>query len=142
MGKICILAFNRPEWIVSDVGTMMAGGVPAGFYQTCSPEEVTYIVSHSEAEIVVVEDKVQWKKVHQNLGELPNLKYIVTMEGQDPSTWEDVTKTLSWKEFLDLGTDIPETKFKRIGCTHPQSSGYFYLYIRNNRSSQGRHAQS
>ena len=56
-GKICILAFNRPEWIISDVGTMMTGGVPAGIYQTCSPEEVEYIVSHSEAEIVVVENQ-------------------------------------------------------------------------------------
>ena len=28
--KISILAFNRPEWVIADLATMMAGGVPAG----------------------------------------------------------------------------------------------------------------
>ena len=125
-GKICILAFNRPEWIIADVGTMMAGGVPAGIYQTCSPEEVAYIVGHSEAEVVVVEDKLQWEKVHQNLKELPNLKYIVTMEGQDPSDWEHVTQTLSWNAFLELGTDIPDAQVQeRLDALTPNRPATF-----------------
>ena len=63
--KISILAFNRPEWVISDVGAMMAGGIPAGIYQTCSAEEVAYIVSHSESKVVVVENEDQWNKVNQ-----------------------------------------------------------------------------
>ena len=109
-GKICILAFNRPEWIIADVGTMMAGGVPAGIYQTCSPEEVEYIVSHSEAEIVVVENQDQWKKVQVNLSKLPNVKHVVLMEGSDPSGWENVDeRTLSWNDFIERGASIPDS---------------------------------
>src|SRR3982751_1687840 len=48
-GKVSILGFNRPEWVILDHAAMMAGGAPAGIYTTCSAEEVQYIVHHSEA---------------------------------------------------------------------------------------------
>ena len=66
------------------------GGVPAGIYQTCSPEEVEYIVPILKPEIVVVENQDQWKKVQVNLSKLSNVKHIVLMEGSDPSGWENV----------------------------------------------------
>ena len=31
-----ILGFNTEDWVVFDVGTMMAGGAAAGIYTTCS----------------------------------------------------------------------------------------------------------
>ena len=54
---VCILGFNRPEWIITDVAAMTAGGVPAGIYTTCSPEEVQYILHHAEASIAVLENE-------------------------------------------------------------------------------------
>src|SRR5260221_14495028 len=45
--NVCILGFNRIEWLVSDLAAMAAGGVPAGIYTTSSPEQVEYILSHS-----------------------------------------------------------------------------------------------
>ena len=46
---------------------MMAGGVPAGIYTTCSPEEVQYIVHHSESLAVLVENTEQLAKIAPNL---------------------------------------------------------------------------
>ena len=92
----------------------MAGGVPAGIYQTCSLK-VTYIVSHSEAEIVVVEDKDNGKK-YQNL-RTSKFKYIVTMEDKTQDM-EDVTKTLSWKEF-DLEQTFQTKVQERLDALTP-----------------------
>ena len=39
-GSVCILGFNRPEWVITDIATMLIGGAPAGIYTTCSPTEV------------------------------------------------------------------------------------------------------
>jgi long-chain acyl-CoA synthetase len=47
--KVSILGFNRPEWVIFNHGAMMAGGAAAGIYTTCSPDEVAYIVDHSES---------------------------------------------------------------------------------------------
>src|SRR5687768_14725715 len=45
---VCVLGWNRPEWVVLDLASMCAGGAPAGIYTTCSPAEVQYIVGHAE----------------------------------------------------------------------------------------------
>ena len=109
--KISILAFNRPEWIISDVACMMIGGVPAGIYQTCSPDEVAYIIQHSESEIVIVENEEQWKKVDQKRADLPSLKKIVLMRGskiEDPDT-------MTWEEMLKLAEQTPESQLVQSG---------------------------
>jgi long-chain acyl-CoA synthetase len=78
---VCILGFNRSEWVIFDLAAMAIGAVPAGIYTTCSPMEVQYIVSHSEAGVVLVEDKGQWEKIEQERKGLPKLRHVVTMEG-------------------------------------------------------------
>src|SRR4051812_19985201 len=55
--KVCILGFNREEWVAFDLGAMVAGGAPAGIYTTCSPNEVQYIIDHSESPIVLLENE-------------------------------------------------------------------------------------
>ena len=37
-GKVAMLGFNRPEWVLFQHGAMMAGGVGAGIYTTCSAD--------------------------------------------------------------------------------------------------------
>lgn len=92
--RTCLLGYNKPEWVIFDIATMMAGGVPAGIYTTCSPEEVQYIIDHAEARVVLLEDEGQWEKVKAERERLPNLKHVVMMKGvsiDDPMvlTWED-----------------------------------------------------
>ena len=41
---VCILGNNRPEWVEMDLAAMAIGAIPAGIYQTCSPEEIEYIL--------------------------------------------------------------------------------------------------
>src|SRR5689334_14864055 len=76
-GKVAILGFNRPEWVILDHAAMAAGGAAAGIYTTCSAEEVQYIVHHSEAHVVLLEDEAQWKKVQAKRHEMPLLKHVV-----------------------------------------------------------------
>ncbi len=95
-GKVSILGFNRPEWVILDHAAMMAGGCPAGIYTTCSAEEVQYIIHHSESLVVLVENSEQLAKVKAKRSELPLLKWIVTMKGVT-ATGDDV---LTWDDFL------------------------------------------
>jgi long-chain acyl-CoA synthetase len=122
--SICILSFNRPEWVISDLACMMAGGVPAGIYQTSSPEEVEYILNHSEAIVAVVENEEQWRKVDAKRENLTNLKKIVVMDIMDT---ED-PMTLSWEAFMALGDSVPPEKVdERIDSLEPaQRATYIY----------------
>jgi long-chain acyl-CoA synthetase len=98
-GKVAILGFNRPEWVILDHAAMMAGGAAAGIYTTCSPDEVQYIVHHSEAHLVLVEDAAQLAKVTARRDQMPLLRCTVLMRGAQ-ATGDGV---LSWDEFLRKG---------------------------------------
>ena len=108
-GKVSILGFNRPEWVIFDHAAMMAGGCPAGIYTTCSAEEVHYIIHHSESVLVLVENAEQLAKVRAKRAELPGLKWIVMMQG-GTATGDDV---LPWDEFLARGESVPEVELDR-----------------------------
>jgi long-chain acyl-CoA synthetase len=96
--RVAILGFNRPEWTIFDHAAMMAGGVPAGIYTTCSAEEVHYILDHSEARAVLVENAEQLAKVMVRRSELPELRAIVMMRGVQPPAGSSAD-VLSWEQF-------------------------------------------
>ncbi|MDQ3366543.1 MAG: long-chain fatty acid--CoA ligase [Myxococcota bacterium] len=115
-GKVAILGFNRPEWVILDHAAMMAGGAPAGIYTTCSAEEVQYIVHHSEASLVLVEDAAQLAKLKERRDEMPLLKTIVMMRGAT-ATGGDV---LTWDDLLAKGEPVADAKLdERLDAIEP-----------------------
>ena len=80
-GSVCILGFNSPEWILSDVAAIFAGGFATGIYPTNGTEAVRYILDHSKCNILVVEDQKQLDKIWNIKNDLPNLKKIVQYTG-------------------------------------------------------------
>ncbi|MFO0660114.1 MAG: AMP-binding protein [Polyangiaceae bacterium] len=118
-----ILGFNRSEWVIADLGAMAAGGVPAGIYTTCSPEEVQYIIDHSGAPIVFVENLSQWSKVERELHRLPNLRHVVLMRGA-PKV--DHPMVLSWEEFLAKAEGVdPKRVDERVEQLEPAGLATF-----------------
>ncbi|NND04245.1 MAG: AMP-binding protein, partial [Acidimicrobiia bacterium] len=106
---VCILGFNRPEWVIFDVAAMAAGAVPAGIYTTNSPTECKYILGHSEAPIILLEDEEQWAKIAQIRADVPSLKHVVMMKGVEV----DDDMVLSWDEFMAKGADAPDGELDR-----------------------------
>lgn len=106
---ICILGFNRPEWTIFDLAGLLAGGHGTGIYTSNSPEEVQYIVDHSEAPIVLVENEDQWQKINKMRDQLPKLKKVILMKGASV----DDPLVLGWEEFLALGADVSDEEIDR-----------------------------
>ena len=67
---VCIMGFNAPEWFIADIGSIMAGGIAAGIYTTNSAESCKYILSHSKAQFIVVENRAMLDKILQVTFEL------------------------------------------------------------------------
>jgi long-chain acyl-CoA synthetase len=61
--SVAILGENCPEWLYCSLGVMSAGGVSCGVYPTSAPEQVQYILEHSEARVLFVENEEQLEKV-------------------------------------------------------------------------------
>lgn len=79
---------NSPQWFMSSVGAIFAGGLSCGIYATNSPEIVKYICGHAPLDILVVEDKQLLQRISQEkrISEaFPQLKKVILVsnEGND-----------------------------------------------------------
>ncbi len=117
-GTVAALGFNRPEWVILDHAAMLAGGAIAGIYTTCSRDEVEYIVRHSEAHVVLVENADQLAKLARRKEVLPQLAHVVLMRGAS-GNGRDV---LTWDELVATGERTPETELEaRIAALAPDA---------------------
>jgi long-chain-fatty-acid--CoA ligase ACSBG len=96
---VAISGFNGPEWNISALGAMFAGGFSCGLYPTNNAETNKHIMSDSETNSLVVEDDATLKKMLQVSEDIPSLVKIIQYSGK-PSH----PGVVSWKELMDLGS--------------------------------------
>lgn len=99
--RVAILGDNRPEWLICHLATMSIGCVTCGVYSTSAPEQVAYVVGHSESKVLFVENEEQIDKVLQILPQL-DLKKVVVWDPK--GLWGfSHPGLLFYEEFLEKG---------------------------------------
>ena len=79
---VSILGNTRPEWTLFDFAVLTAGATVVPIYQTNSAGECEYVLQHSGARVVIVEDESQLAKIREIRGNLPKLEQIIMMIGE------------------------------------------------------------
>jgi long-chain acyl-CoA synthetase len=77
--RVAILGENRPEWLICHLAVMSIGCVTCGVYSTSAPEQVDYVVGHSESKVLFADNEEQVDKILQILAKL-NLKRVVVWD--------------------------------------------------------------
>jgi long-chain acyl-CoA synthetase len=72
-----IVGRTRVEWALFDFALGLIGAIGAPIYANSSPKDTGYILGHSEAVGVLVEDEEQRAKVEEVRGELPALQHVL-----------------------------------------------------------------
>ena len=75
--KLAIIGDNRPQMYWSMVAAQCVGGVPVPLYQDAVAEEMQYILDHTEAPFVLVENQEQVDKVLEIKERCPHLRTII-----------------------------------------------------------------
>jgi long-chain acyl-CoA synthetase len=83
---------NRSEATIADYAVMHARGVPVFLYNTLAPEQAAYITGHCGASVAIVEDREYLAKLLSVRDQLPALREIVLIDGEQDGTrgWESV----------------------------------------------------
>ncbi len=69
-GDRCILlSENRPEWLISDISIMNAGGVTVPLFTTYSEKDYGYIINDCKPKICIVSNEIQLKKIQRFISE-------------------------------------------------------------------------
>jgi long-chain acyl-CoA synthetase len=82
--KLCLLAENRPEWVMTDFATLCGGGLTVPIYTTLVPEQIRYIVDDSDASFLVLSNHDQWRKIAPIRDKLTKVRHVILMDGPAP----------------------------------------------------------
>lgn len=116
--RVAILAGNRTEWPVADLGVLLAGGVSVGIYPTSAPGQVEQILSDAGAVAVITDRPEQRAKVEAARARVPSLRTVVCSDDPGRGAW-------GWDEWLAAGAAALEdgpTRAeleRRIGAARP-----------------------
>lgn len=75
--KLAIVGDNRHQWVIAELAAQAAGGVSVGIYQDSLAKEVAFVIDHSDAAFVVVEDQEQVDKILEFREQIPKVKRLI-----------------------------------------------------------------
>jgi long-chain acyl-CoA synthetase len=100
---VAIMATNRIEHLVADMGAVLAGAVPMSIYNTLSPEQVAFIAGQSRPAAVFAEtaDHLErWRAA------LTSEAGVLAVVGIGDATLDDPRFT-TWGDFVERGAAAP-----------------------------------
>jgi len=78
--RVATIINNRPEWNFFDMAICLAGAVQVPVYPTISPEQIQFIFNDAAITGLVVNDAVALDRISGILGDIPTLKFIVSVD--------------------------------------------------------------
>ncbi|MCB9504333.1 MAG: long-chain fatty acid--CoA ligase, partial [Deferribacteres bacterium] len=125
--KICIVSNNCPEWLFIGVATQSLGAWLVPIYPNSTPDQLQYIVEHSGAKVLFVEDDEQMTKAAKLQLESTQLELIVRIFPDKNS----LPANKLFKHFLQQGEHYghanPGFLQKNIAALSPESpAGIIY----------------
>ena len=80
LGDRCIIiSENRPEWLISDLAIMLAGGISVPSYTTYTTKDYDYIIRDCDPSVIVVSNNNQFKKIRDIL-DYKKIKKIISFD--------------------------------------------------------------
>jgi len=111
-GDRCLLiSENRPEWMISDLSIMLAGGITVPAYTTYASRDYEYIINDCSPSILLVSNDEQFNKVKSICERSSFIKKIFsfeTLKGVDDNAYfnvENLIKNINISENINLKSE-------------------------------------
>ncbi len=78
----CILAYNSPEWVHLDLAALLLRAKSAGLYPNSTAKDIHYILTHTEASVLGVQNKEYFAKIGAGGTPLSDrVKLVIVFDG-------------------------------------------------------------
>ncbi|MEZ5826080.1 MAG: AMP-dependent synthetase/ligase [Geminicoccaceae bacterium] len=102
--RVLLVAENRPEWFISDLAVLQAGGITVPAYTTNTVNDHAFLIEHSGATIAICSSQALAKRLVPAIKRTDTIKALIFFE-----EFEDRPDmgfpVVNWKEMLELGQD-------------------------------------
>ncbi|WP_145596439.1 AMP-dependent synthetase/ligase [Candidatus Pelagibacter sp. FZCC0015] len=100
-GDRCLLVSeNRPEWFVSDLAIMVAGGITVPAYTTYTEDDYKYLIEDCEPSLVVVSNNEMLKKLNNSINDKDFIKKVITLDEKTKVT--NSLNIINKEKYLDF----------------------------------------
>jgi len=111
--KVCSIGDNDREYLWAFLAILAAGGVQIGLYTDAQPNEIEYIINHSDAAFVLAQDQEQCDKLLAIKDAVPNVKKVIYWD--DKGLWHyDDPWLMSFESVQELGRQLDQTEPSRF----------------------------
>ena len=99
--RCLILSENRPEWLMTDIAVMNAGGISVPIFTTYSPNDYKYILKDCNPSLIIVSNNDQFKKIKNYISN--DLNKIISFENLEINSLliEDIFKEKNVKKIIN-----------------------------------------
>ncbi len=120
-----ILAYNSPEWVTTDLAVLLLGAKSAGLYPNSNAKDIDYVLNHTEATVISVQNKEYFSKIPA----LPERTKILLVFDGDTSVHP---KAVAYQAALEEGRKLvlagkAKTEEELLGALDPKA-GAFMIY--------------
>jgi len=78
--RCLLVSENRPEWLISDISIMLAGGITVPAYTTYTASDYEYLIEDCTPSIVIVSNHTMHKKLEKIIKEKNFIKKVITLD--------------------------------------------------------------
>lgn len=83
--KVCVIGDNDPQYFWAQLAIQAAGGVAVGIFTDSIPDEIRYIVEHSDATFVFAKDQEQCDKLLEIQDQVSQVRKVIYWD--DKGMW-------------------------------------------------------
>jgi long-chain acyl-CoA synthetase len=101
-GRCLILSENRPNWLISDIAVMNAGGISVPIFTTYSSKDYEYILNDCKPSLIIVSDDSQFKKIKKYINY--DIQKIISFEKIEAESllMQDILDENNHKEIINV----------------------------------------
>ena len=115
--RCLLISENRPEWMLSDLAIMLAGGITVPAYTTYTERDYEYLIDDCNPSVIIVSDQIQYNKIKNLIYTKPFIKKIISFDQIDSQSDTRCTKDIfSKNDYKEIDFSKLEISRKDVAC--------------------------
>jgi long-chain acyl-CoA synthetase len=111
--KICTVGDNDRQYLWAYLGLQSVGATQVGLFTDAAPNEMEYVIDHSDATLVLAKDQEQCDKLLEIRDGIPNVKKVIYWDERGLWGYDDEW-LISIEEVQDIGRQLAEKEPERF----------------------------
>ena len=70
-----LLSENRPEWLISDLAIMNAGGITVPIFTTYADKDYEFILKDCDPSLIILSNEIQLKKINKYIKDITIISF-------------------------------------------------------------------